>query len=304
MKKITIATRESRLALWQADYVRARLVSLGWNVELLGITTRGDKILDRTLSKVGGKALFIKELEAALTEGRADLAVHSLKDVPMEFPEGFELACVTQRDDPRDALISNYFGSLDDLPGGARVGTSSLRREVLLRALRPDLKIVPLRGNVETRLRNLDHEDYDAIVLAAVGLQRLGLHHRIREIFSTERMLPPGGQGALAVEIRSDRADLRNALAPLSDRQSWICATAERAVNQALGGNCSMPLAAHAQWAGRTLSLEAAWGDATVQPVKLIRAHQTVFDPDFTAADALGGDVARRLLASGARRFV
>jgi hydroxymethylbilane synthase len=301
LEKITIATRQSRLALWQAEYVQASLVSLGWHVELLGITTRGDEILDRTLSKVGGKALFIKELEAALNDGRADLAVHSLKDVPTEFPERFEIACVTVRDDPRDALISNRFDSLDDLPEGALVGTSSLRREVLLRALRPDLRIAPLRGNVDTRLRKLDEGNYDAIVLAAVGLQRLGLQHRISEIFAPERMLPAGGQGALAVEICSDRTDLRSALESLSNRQSWICATAERAVNRTLGGNCSTPLAAHAQWVGKTLCLEAAWGDPTAQPIKLIRAHQTVNDPDFEQADALGCEVAQRLQACGAR---
>src|SRR5437868_615051 len=207
--KIIIATRESRLALWQAEHVRDLLVQrFGAQVELLGMTTRGDQILDRTLSKVGGKGLFVKELETALEEGRANLAVHSLKDVPMDLPAGFELAAVLEREDPRDAFVSNQYASLADLPQGARVGTSSLRRVVQLRALRPDLRIEPLRGNLDTRLRKLDEGQHDAIVLAAAGLKRLGLESRIRECFEPDTMLPAAGQGALGIEVRSDRADL------------------------------------------------------------------------------------------------
>src|SRR5688500_11914333 len=203
MSQFTIATRESRLALWQAEHVRTLLEQRGHGVELLGMTTLGDQILDRSLSKVGGKGLFVKELEVALSEGRADLAVHSLKDVPMDLPAGFALACVLEREDPRDALVSNHFSSLEALPPGAVVGTSSLRRLVLLKALRPDLKIEPLRGNLDTRLRKLDEGQYDAIVLAAAGLKRLSLEHRICAVSEPEAMLPAAGQGALGIEVRA-----------------------------------------------------------------------------------------------------
>ncbi len=205
---LTIATRESRLALWQAQHVQALLQALGHRVQLLGMTTQGDQILDRSLSKVGGKGLFVKELEVALQEDRANLAVHSLKDVPMDLPEGFDLACVMQREDPRDAWVSSHYAHLNDLPQGAVVGTSSLRRTVLLRALRPDLKIEPLRGNLDTRLRKLDEGQYDGIVLAAAGLKRLGLAQRIRHIFDVTEMLPAAGQGALGIEICSQHADV------------------------------------------------------------------------------------------------
>jgi hydroxymethylbilane synthase len=208
MSILTIATRESRLALWQAEHVRDLLIGLGHQVSLLGMTTRGDQILDRSLSKVGGKGLFVKELEVALEEGRANLAVHSLKDVPMELPEGFQLACVMAREDPHDALVSNRYASLAELPSGAVVGTSSLRRMALLRALRPDLRIEPLRGNLDTRLRKLDDGGFDAIVLAAAGLKRLGLAERIRASFNPDAMLPAAGQGALGIEVRSDRPDV------------------------------------------------------------------------------------------------
>src|SRR6218665_1095971 len=203
---LLIATRESRLALWQAEHVRDLLQQrLGHTVGLLGMTTRGDQILDRTLSKVGGKGLFVKELETAREEARAPLAVHSLKDVPMDLPDGFDLACVLEREDPRDALVSNRHASLDDLPEGAVVGTSSLRRAVRRQELRPDLRIEPLRGNLDTRLRKLDEGQYDAIVLAAAGLKRLGLEARIRTTFEAASMLPAAGQGALGIEVRSDR---------------------------------------------------------------------------------------------------
>ncbi|HEX7384876.1 MAG TPA: hydroxymethylbilane synthase, partial [Burkholderiaceae bacterium] len=246
---VVIATRESRLALWQAEHVKALLEArFGLAVELLGLTTRGDQILDRTLSKVGGKGLFVKELEAALEDGRADLAVHSLKDVPMDLPPGFELAAVLEREDPRDAFVSPRFASLDELPAGAKVGTSSLRRQVQLVALRPDLVIEPLRGNLDTRLRKLDAGGYDAIVLAAAGLKRLGLGERIRSLFDPARMIPCAGQGALGIEVRSDALALRERLAALTHAPTWLAVQAERAVSRALGGRCSMPLAAHAVW--------------------------------------------------------
>jgi hydroxymethylbilane synthase len=295
-----IATRESRLALWQAEHVKALLVQRGHTVTLLGMTTKGDQILDRALSKVGGKGLFVKELEVALEEGHADIAVHSLKDVPMELPEGFALACVMEREDPRDALVSNRYASLADLPQGAVVGTSSLRRVVLLRSLRPDLKIEPLRGNLDTRLRKLDEGQYDAIVLAAAGLKRLGLGERIRATFEPTDMLPAAGQGALGIEVRADRADLIEALAPLSHQSTWLAVAAERAVSRAMGGSCSMPLAAFATFSGEYLQINAAWGDPeTATP--LVRARSAGAVADQAAAAALGTDVAQRLRAAGAR---
>src|SRR4051812_35214932 len=244
--------------MWQAEHVKALLEARGHEVSLLGMTTRGDQILDRSLSKVGGKGLFVKELEVALQEGRADLAVHSLKDVPMELPEAFGLACVMEREDPRDAFVSNRYDSLAQLPQGAVLGTSSLRRVVLLRALRPDLKIEPLRGNLDTRLRKLDEGQYDGIVLAAAGLLRLGLPERIRAVFDPAQMLPAAGQGALGIEVRADRADLQEILAPLAHQSTWIAVAAERAVSRAMGGSCSMPLAAHATFSGEYLQLRAA----------------------------------------------
>jgi len=295
-----IATRESRLALWQAEHVKALLTQRGHTVTLLGMTTKGDQILDRSLSKVGGKGLFVKELEVALEEGRADIAVHSLKDVPMELPEGFALGCVMEREDPRDALVSNRYASLAELPQGAVVGTSSLRRVVLLRSLRPDLKIEPLRGNLDTRLRKLDEGQYDAIVLAAAGLKRLGLAARIRAEFEPADMLPAAGQGALGIEVRADRADLMEALAPLSHQSTWLAVAAERAVSRAMGGSCSMPLAAFATFSGEYLQINAAWGDPeTAAP--LLRARSAAAVADLDAAAALGTDVAQRLRAAGAR---
>ena len=296
---IVIATRESRLALWQAEHVKALLQARGCQVTLLGMTTQGDQILDRSLSKVGGKGLFVKELEVALHEGRADIAVHSLKDVPMDMPEGFELACVMEREDPRDAWVSAGYARLEDLPQGAVVGTSSLRRTVLLRALRPDLKIEPLRGNLDTRLRKLDEGQYAGIVLAAAGLKRLGLSERIRHIFETDQMLPAAGQGALGIEIRSDRADLRALLAPLADAPSWRRVAAERAVSRAMGGSCSMPLAAHATFEDGVLQLRAAWGDPEGSS-QLVTAHAHDAATDLQAAEALGLRVAQALRQAGA----
>ena len=296
---IVIATRESRLALWQAEHVKSLLEGLGCSVKLLGMTTQGDQILDRSLSKVGGKGLFVKELEVALQEGHADIAVHSLKDVPMDMPEGFELACVMEREDPRDAWVSPQYARLEDLPLGAVVGTSSLRRTVLLRALRPDLKIEPLRGNLDTRLRKLDEGLYAGIVLAAAGLKRLGLSERIRHIFETTEMLPAAGQGALGIEICSDRPDLRALLAPLADSVSWQRVAAERAVSRAMGGSCSMPLAAHATIEGGVLKLQAAWGDPD-GAATLVTAAEDVPAQDLAGAEALGLRVAQALQRNGA----
>ncbi|MEY2781973.1 MAG: Porphobilinogen deaminase [Pseudomonadota bacterium] len=296
---IVIATRESRLALWQAEHVKALLEQRGCQVTLLGMTTQGDQILDRSLSKVGGKGLFVKELEVALQEGRADIAVHSLKDVPMDMPEGFELACVMEREDPRDAWVSSSYARLEDLPQGAVVGTSSLRRTVLLRALRPDLKIEPLRGNLDTRLRKLDEGQYAGIVLAAAGLKRLGMQARIRHIFESTEMLPAAGQGALGIEICSHRADLRALLAPLADAPSWRRVAAERAVSRAMGGSCSMPLAAHATLDNGVLHLRAAWGDPEGSSTLVTAQGQEAAD-DLQAAEALGLSVAQALRQAGA----
>ena len=295
MSNIVIATRESRLALWQAQHVQALLQERGHGVTLLGMTTRGDQILDRSLSKVGGKGLFVKELELALEEGRADIAVHSLKDVPMDLPDGFTLACVLEREDPRDALVSPRHATLDELPEGAVVGTSSLRRVVLLRALRPDLRIEPLRGNLDTRLRKLDEGQYDAIVLAAAGLKRLALESRIRECFEPDQMLPAAGQGALGIEVRAERADLLALLAPLDSRRDGLATAAERAVSRAMGGSCSMPLAAHARWQpdGR-LRIDAALGDPEGR-TPLVRAQLVAEAADAAQATALGEAAARLL---------
>ena len=297
---LVIATRESRLALWQAEHVQALLRQRGLSVELLGMTTKGDQILDRTLSKVGGKGLFVKELEVALEEGRAHIAVHSLKDVPMELPAGFALACVMEREDPRDAFVSPHYASLAQLPQGAVVGTSSLRRQVLLHALRPDLKIVPLRGNLDTRLRKLDEGQYDAIVLAAAGLKRLKMDERIRSLFEPEEMLPAAGQGALGIEIRSDREDLRLALQSLVDMPTWLRVTAERAVSRGMGGSCSVPLAAYATLEGDTLFIRAAWGDPEGK-LPLVRAEQRAVVTTLAQADAVGLAIAQALQAAGAQ---
>jgi hydroxymethylbilane synthase len=295
--RIVIATRESRLALWQARHVQALLQAQGAQVELLGMTTQGDQILDRSLSKVGGKGLFVKELEVALEEGRADLAVHSLKDVPMDLPQGFELACVMTREDPHDAWVSAQHARLEDLPQGAVVGTSSLRRTVLLKALRPDLKIEALRGNLDTRLRKLDEGQYAGIVLAAAGLKRLELPRRIRHIFDASQMLPAAGQGALGIEIRSGREDLKALLAPLADQPTWQRVTAERAVSRMMGGSCSMPLAAFAELDGQHMRLRAAWGD--VQGDKpLVRVAERALVRDLAQANALGERVAAALRAA------
>jgi hydroxymethylbilane synthase len=259
--KLVIASRESRLAMWQAEHVRARLALLypQCSIEILGMTTRGDQILDRALSKVGGKGLFVKELEVAMAEGRADLAVHSLKDVPMDLPEGFALAAVLEREDPRDAFVSNDYASLADLPAGAVVGTSSLRRQSLIAARFPHLVIKPLRGNLDTRLGKLDRGDYAAIILAAAGLKRLGLPERIKALLEPENSLPAAGQGAMAIEIaeRSDGLDLRAILAPLNHLATAQAVAAERKVSKVFGGSCQIPLAAFATVENGTMHLRA-----------------------------------------------
>lgn len=285
--------------MWQAEHVQAILQARGYDVHLLGMTTQGDQILDRSLSKVGGKGLFVKELEVALSEGRADIAVHSLKDVPMDMPEGFQLACVMEREDPRDAWVSENYASLMDLPQGAVVGTSSLRRTVLLRALRPDLKIEPLRGNLDTRLRKLDEGQYAGIILAAAGLKRLKLANRIRQIFDTDQMLPAAGQGALGIEICEGRTDLLQALEPMVHQTSWLAVAAERAVSRTMGGSCSMPLAAHATLDGKVLSLRAAWGDPEGATTLVTAAKSGVVD-SLNEAEALGIAVASELKRGGA----
>ncbi|MBC7916668.1 MAG: hydroxymethylbilane synthase [Rhodoferax sp.] len=300
MGQFTIATRESRLALWQAEYVKSCLEKQGHQVTLLGMTTLGDQILDRSLSKVGGKGLFVKELETALADGRADLAVHSLKDVPMDLPEGFELACVMEREDPLDAWVSPQYASLESLPAGAVVGTSSLRRVAWLRAKRPDLRIESLRGNLDTRLRKLDEGQYDGIVLAAAGLKRLGLLERIRCTLAAEVMLPAAGQGALGIEICTGRDDVMQALAPLMHLPTLLAVTAERAVSRGMGASCSMPLSAFATQSGDEMSIRAAWGDP--DGVKsLVLAHASGPVGNAAAANALGAQVALELQAHVAR---
>ncbi|WP_137919252.1 hydroxymethylbilane synthase [Hydrogenophaga sp. 2FB] len=302
---ITIATRESRLALWQAEHVKALLEGLGHHVTLLGMTTLGDQILDRSLSKVGGKGLFVKELELALEDGRADIAVHSLKDVPMDLPPGFALACVMEREDPRDAWVSPHCAGLADLPPNAVVGTSSLRRQVLLREAlhqlqRDDVRIEPLRGNLDTRLRKLDEGQYHAIVLAAAGLKRLGLGARIRHTFEPAESLPAAGQGALGIEVRAHRTDLVDALAPLVHQPTWLRVAAERTVSRAMGGSCSMPLAAFADWMpDGNLLLDTAWGDPDGQQA-LVRASGHAQVHTLDDAEALGQRVATALRAAGA----
>lgn len=300
-KKLVIASRESMLAMWQAEHIKGRLKALypDCEVEILGMTTRGDQILDRTLSKIGGKGLFIKELEQALQDGRADLAVHSIKDVPMELPVGFALAAIGERASPFDAFVSNQYARLEEMPAGAIVGTSSLRREAQLRAKFPHLTIKPLRGNVQTRLSKLDNGDYDAVILAAAGLQRLGLDGRIREILSPADSLPAAGQGALGIEIAARRTDLAYILRPLNHEETAACVTAERALARALGGSCQVPLAAYCVMEDGLLTLNGLVGhpDGSV----IIEASAQA---PAAYADALGRAVAKRLADDGAEELI
>lgn len=300
-KKLVIATRESQLALWQAEHVKARLMALhpGLEVELLGMTTQGDQILDSPLSRIGGKGLFVKELETAMAEGRADLAVHSIKDVPMDLPEGFELAAISQREDPRDAFISRKYGSLAELPSGARVGTSSLRRQVQLRAVYPTLDVDTLRGNVNTRLRKLEEGQYDAILLAAAGLKRLGLDSHIRAILEPEESLPAVGQGALGIEIRSGRPDLAALLAPLNDPETAACVRAERAMSRMLQGGCQAPIGGYAEMLGGRIHLRAFVAD-----LEGIRFYKSTVEGDPADPEAVGQAAAAELIAQGADRLL
>ena len=302
-RRLTIATRESALALWQAEHVRARLTSryAGTAVDLLGVTTQGDRVIDRPLAAIGGKGLFIKELENALREGRADIAVHSLKDVPMDMPDCFVLAAISAREDARDAFVSNRFDALSSLPPGTVVGTSSLRREAQLRERHPEVRIESLRGNVQTRLRKLDEGRYGAIILAAAGLKRLGLGTRIRALLDPDVSLPAPGQGALAIECRADRLDLVHALAPLADRGTTLATTAERAFSRALGGSCQTPLAAYAEWQEDRLWLRGLLAGRDGRDV--LRGEMESVVTDIADAQALGTALADDFLGRGGYRL-
>jgi len=299
--RIVIASRESRLALWQSEHVRERLRGLypRVSVEILGMTTQGDRILDVTLSKIGGKGLFVKELETALAEGRADLAVHSAKDVPVLMPEGFTIAAVLEREDPRDALVSNRYASLEELPHGAVVGTSSLRRESQLRERFPHLDIRPLRGNLDTRLAKLDRGEYDAIVLACAGLKRLGLESRVRAVIAPEVSVPAVGQGALAIECRADRPDIAALLAPLAHRDTARAVAAERAVSLALGGSCQLPLAAHAEVTGERLLMRGIVASPDGR-----RIARAAIEASAAAPEQAGEQLAAALRAHGAEEIL
>lgn len=300
-ERLIIATRKSRLALWQAEHVQRRLMALypRCRVELLPMSTLGDEMLEARLSEEGGKGLFVKELERALADGRADIAVHSMKDLPVDLPEGFELCAIMEREDPRDAFISNGHAGLAQLPAGAIVGTSSLRRAAQVSEHYPRLEIRTLRGNVDTRLAKLDRGEYAAIVLAAAGLKRLGLEARIRSFLSIEQSLPSPGQGALGIECRADRVDVAAALQPLGHAASSACVRAERAVNRALGGNCSVPLAAYADMSDATLKLRGLV--ASADGTRIARAEGS---GPAGAPEALGVEVADRLRERGAAEIL
>ena len=299
--QLVIASRESALAMWQAEHIAARLHALypKMVVSILGMTTQGDQILDSPLSKIGGKGLFVKELETAMYEGRADIAVHSMKDVPMNLPAGFVLAAIGQREDPRDALVSNLFDSLDALPHGARVGTSSLRRESQLRARFPHLVIEPLRGNVQTRLRKLDQGQYDAIILAAAGLKRLGLGERIRAELPPEQSLPAVGQGALGIECLETRTDLFDLLAPLNDADTADCVNAERSMSRTLGGSCQVPLGGYAEIVDGQIHLRGFV--AEVDGSHIISGN-VIGERD--QAEMLGAALAQQLISQGADKIL
>ncbi|WP_180134134.1 hydroxymethylbilane synthase [Acinetobacter sp. YH12071] len=297
MNTLKIATRQSPLALWQAEHIRARLEALhaGLNVELVTFVTQGDKILDTPLAKIGGKGLFVKELEAALLDGRADLAVHSMKDVPMALPEGLSLAVICEREDPLDAFVSNTYASFQDLPQGAKVGTSSLRRKCQILKARPDLEIIDLRGNVGTRLSKLDAGQYDAIILASAGLKRLGLSERISHTLAPEVSLPAVGQGALGLECRTSDQAVLELILPLMDDETNVCVRAERAFNAYLEGGCQVPIAGYATLKDGQLSMEGRVGSVD---------GQTLLSAQLSAApeqaEQLGEQLAQNLLAQGA----
>ena len=299
--RLVIASRESRLAMWQAEHVQACLKNLYPNCEviILGMTTKGDQILDRALSKVGGKGLFVKELETALEDGRADLAVHSLKDVPMVMPDGFDLSCIMVREDARDALVSNQYASLAELPAGAVVGTSSLRREAIIRSQYPHLQVEPLRGNLDTRMAKLDRGEYQAIILAAAGLKRLGMGSRIKALLPYDPHTPAAGQGALGIETLRARSDVKAWLAPLNDLPTALAVTAERAVSRKLGGSCEVPLAAHAQWQSpKELTMRSYVASTDGRQICLASGSRAI--SNYQEAEAFGLAIADDLIAKGA----
>lgn len=299
--KIRIATRKSPLALWQANFVKQQLMTIHQDltVELIPMVTKGDVLLDSPLSKIGGKGLFVKQLEQAILDNEADIAVHSIKDIPAQFPTGLTLATICQRDDVRDAFISNQYQCLDDLPDGAIIGTSSLRRQCQLRAKYPHLIIKDLRGNVGTRLAKLDNQEYDGIILAAVGLKRLGLQERIKQYIDTDLILPAVGQGAVGIETRINDETILQLLAPLDDKNSRICIQAERAMNQALQGGCQVPIACQSLLTNNLLTLTGLVGSldgSTIIKVSLTGAA--------TEAESLGEKLAAKLLAKGADKIL
>ncbi|HEY4038091.1 MAG TPA: hydroxymethylbilane synthase [Burkholderiaceae bacterium] len=296
-----IATRASPLALWQAEHVQSllRAAHPQLTIELLRLSTRGDQVLDRSLSKIGGKGLFVKELEVALLDGRADLAVHSFKDMPMQLEPQFEIGAVLEREDPRDCLVSSRFGSLDELPAGGRVGTSSLRRELAVRIHNPALQVAAVRGNVGTRLAKLDRGEFDALIMAAAGLKRLGLADRIRAILPTSQFLPAPAQGALAIEIRARDAKIAALIQHLDHAATRAATSAERMVSRALGGNCQVPLAAYAEVEGGQLHLRACAGNVT-----LGRAVTGQASGPFDQAEALGRAVVDQMKAQGVEQLL
>ena len=301
LKTLKIATRQSPLALWQANFVKDQLEKFHptLSVELVPMVTKGDVILDSPLAKIGGKGLFVKELEKALLEKRADIAVHSMKDVPMEFPEGLGLSVICKREDPRDAFVSNTYRSLDDLPQGAIVGTSSLRRQCQLKQLRPDLDIRSLRGNVGTRLSKLDNGEYDAIILASAGLIRLGLTERIASFIEVEQSLPAAGQGAVGIECRVDDEEVKALLAPLSDATTTTCVLAERAMNTRLQGGCQVPIGGYAIEQNGEVFLRALVGETDGSAIIRAEGKSAIEN-----AEKLGVTIAEQLLAQGADKIL
>ena len=304
LDRLVIATRQSALAMWQAEHVRDRLRTLypSCAIELLGVATHGDRIVDQPLADIGGKGLFIKELEQAMHDGRADLAVHSLKDVPMDMPPGFTLAAIMEREDPRDAFVCSAYGSLAELPPGSTLGTSSLRREAQLRERHPRLVVEPLRGNINTRLRKLDEGRYAAIILAAAGLKRLGCAARITSLLDPGESLPAVGQGALALECRADRHDVLEALGKLADSQTTLATTAERAFGKSLAGDCHTPLAAYATLRGNQLWLRGLIASRDGRTV--LRGEQSAAATTSAAARALGEALGADLIARGAAKIL
>lgn len=300
-KTLRIATRKSPLAMWQAEHIKARLEALheGLTIELVTFTTKGDKILDTPLAKIGGKGLFVKELEVAMLAGDADIAVHSMKDVPMEFPEGLELGVICERENPLDAFVSNTYKSIDELPQGAVVGTSSLRRQCQIQQQRPDLKIKSLRGNVQTRLGKLDAGEFDAIILAAAGLLRMEMDDRIASFIPSEQSLPAGGQGALGIEWRTGDEAVHALLEPLAHEATAACVLAERALNRRLQGGCQVPIAAYAELEGDQLHLRGLVG--SVDGSTLLRTEQNASMSD---AEAMGIRAAEDLLQQGAGKIL